>query len=150
VQLFTGNTLAMFLAPCAIGGFPHPALRRNAEGPPPGCGRQAGLVLDDYHLVDSPDLQPGVTYLLEHLPPQIHLVSTRADPALPLARLRACCELVEIRAADLRFTLAEAARSATPTPAGLERQARRLLRDGSRWLTDADPSRRPRPQSNNR
>jgi LuxR family maltose regulon positive regulatory protein len=48
------------------------------------------LVLDDYHLVDSPDVQAGMTFLLEHLPPQAHLVvSTREDPALPLARLRA-------------------------------------------------------------
>ena len=67
------------------------------------------LVLDDYHLVDDPDLQSGMTFLVEHLPPQVHLViSTRVDPALPLARLRARGELVEIRAADLRFTLSEA------------------------------------------
>jgi LuxR family maltose regulon positive regulatory protein len=63
------------------------------------------LVLDDYHLVDEPGLQAGMTYLLEHLPPQVHLViSTRADPALPLARLRSSGDLVEVRAADLRFT----------------------------------------------
>ncbi len=44
------------------------------------------LVLDDYHLVDGPGLQAGMTFLLEHLPPQVHLVvSTREDPALPLA-----------------------------------------------------------------
>jgi LuxR family transcriptional regulator, maltose regulon positive regulatory protein len=68
------------------------------------------LVLDDYHLVDGPDVQAGMTFLLEHLPPQVHLViSTRADPTLPLARLRARGELVEIRAGDLRFTLDEAA-----------------------------------------
>jgi LuxR family transcriptional regulator, maltose regulon positive regulatory protein len=68
------------------------------------------LVLDDYHLVDSPDVQVGMTFLLEHLPPQVHLVvSTREDPALPLARLRARGELVEVRAADLRFTLDEVA-----------------------------------------
>jgi LuxR family maltose regulon positive regulatory protein len=68
------------------------------------------LVLDDYHLVDGPDIQAGMTFLLEHLPPQVHLViSTREDPALPLARLRARGELVEVRAADLRFTLDEAA-----------------------------------------
>jgi LuxR family transcriptional regulator, maltose regulon positive regulatory protein len=68
------------------------------------------LVLDDYHLVDGPDIQAGMAYLLEHLPPHVHLViSTRADPALPLARLRARGELVEIRAADLRFRLPEAA-----------------------------------------
>jgi LuxR family transcriptional regulator, maltose regulon positive regulatory protein len=68
------------------------------------------LVLDDYHLVDGPDLQVGMTFLLEHLPPQAHLViSTREDPALPLARLRARGELVEVRAVDLRFTPDEAA-----------------------------------------
>jgi LuxR family maltose regulon positive regulatory protein len=68
------------------------------------------LVLDDYHLVDGPELQAGMTFLLEHLPPQVHLVvSTREDPTLPLARLRARGELVEVRAADLRFTPDEAA-----------------------------------------
>jgi LuxR family maltose regulon positive regulatory protein len=66
------------------------------------------LVLDDYHLVDGPEIRPGVAFLLEHLPPQVHLVlSTRADPQLPLARLRSRGELVEIRAADLRFTSEE-------------------------------------------
>jgi LuxR family transcriptional regulator, maltose regulon positive regulatory protein len=68
------------------------------------------LVLDDYHLVDGPDIQAGMSFLLDHLPSQAHLVvSTREDPALPLARLRASGELVEVRAADLRFTLEEAA-----------------------------------------
>jgi ATP/maltotriose-dependent transcriptional regulator MalT len=68
------------------------------------------LVLDDYHLVDGPDIQAGMAFLLEHLPPQAHLVvSTREDPALPLARLRTSGELVEVRAADLRFTHALAA-----------------------------------------
>lgn len=67
------------------------------------------LVLDDYHLADGPEIQPGMAFLLEHLPPQVQLlISTRADPALPLARLRARGELVEIRAADLRFTVDEA------------------------------------------
>ena len=68
------------------------------------------LVLDDYHAVDAPEIQAGMTFLLEHLPANVHLViATRADPALPLARLRARGELVEIRAADLRFTPDEAA-----------------------------------------
>jgi LuxR family transcriptional regulator, maltose regulon positive regulatory protein len=68
------------------------------------------LVLDDYHVVDAHDVQDGMSFLLEHLPPRLHLViTTRADPALPLARLRARGELVEIRAADLRFTPEEAA-----------------------------------------
>ncbi|WP_242448124.1 hypothetical protein [Cellulomonas sp. WB94] len=67
------------------------------------------LVLDDYHLVDDHDVGQGMDFLLQHLPPQVHLVlSTRADPDLPLARWRARGELVEIRAADLRFTAEEA------------------------------------------
>ena len=62
------------------------------------------LVLDDYHLADGPEVAEGMTFLVEHLPPQLHVVvSTRADPGLPLSRLRARGELVEIRAADLRF-----------------------------------------------
>ena len=68
------------------------------------------LVLDDFHLVDARDVQEGMAFLLEHLPPQTHLIiAGRADPALPLARLRARGELVEIRAAELRFTPDEAA-----------------------------------------
>ena len=68
------------------------------------------LVLDDYHVVDGPDVLDGMTFLLDNLPPRVHLViTTRADPALPLARLRAGGELTEIRAADLRFTPDEAA-----------------------------------------
>ena len=68
------------------------------------------LVLDDYHLVDSRDVRDGMTLLMEHLPPHVHVVlSTRADPELPLSRWRARGELTEIRAAELRFTSDEAA-----------------------------------------
>jgi LuxR family maltose regulon positive regulatory protein len=68
------------------------------------------LVLDDYHLIDAPAVHDGMAFLVEHLPPQLHLViAGRADPVLPLARLRGRGELVEIRAADLRFTPEEAA-----------------------------------------
>lgn len=68
------------------------------------------MVLDDFHLVDSPAVDENLTFLLEYLPPQLHLVmTTREDPSLPLARLRAKGQLNEIRAADLRFTLDEAA-----------------------------------------
>jgi LuxR family maltose regulon positive regulatory protein len=68
------------------------------------------LVLDDYHVIDAREVQDGMEFLLDHLPPQLHLViASRADPALPLARLRGRGELVEIRAADLRFTPDEAA-----------------------------------------
>ena len=68
------------------------------------------LVLDDYHVIDARDVQDGMAFLLEHLPPQVHLViASRTDPPLPLARLRGRGELAEIRAADLRFTPGEAA-----------------------------------------
>ncbi len=68
------------------------------------------FVLDDYHIIDSKPVDNALTFLLEHLPPQIHLViATREDPDLPLARLRGRGQLTELRAADLRFTPAEAA-----------------------------------------
>ncbi|MEY9776350.1 LuxR C-terminal-related transcriptional regulator [Arthrobacter sp. MW3 TE3886] len=67
------------------------------------------LVLDDYHLVDSHDVGNGVAFLLDHLPSNVHVViSTRADPELPLSRWRVRGELVEVRAAELRFTSEEA------------------------------------------
>jgi len=68
------------------------------------------LVLDDYHLIDSTHVHEQVTFLLEHLPRRVQLViGSRADPPLPLPRLRARGELIEMRAADLRFTTDEAA-----------------------------------------
>jgi len=68
------------------------------------------LVLDDYHVIDARDVQDGMAFLLDHLPPRLHLViASRADPALPLARMRARGELVETRATELRFTPDEAA-----------------------------------------
>jgi LuxR family transcriptional regulator, maltose regulon positive regulatory protein len=68
------------------------------------------LVLDDYHTIESTAVDDALGYLLEHLPPQMHLViATREDPQLPLARLRARDQLTEVRAADLRFTHSEAA-----------------------------------------
>lgn len=68
------------------------------------------LGLDDYHVITAPEVHEAVGFLLEHLPPQAGLaIATRADPPLPLSRLRARGELVELRAADLRFTPDEAA-----------------------------------------
>ncbi|MEH7112150.1 LuxR C-terminal-related transcriptional regulator [Neobacillus niacini] len=68
------------------------------------------LVLDDYHLIDSNRIDDALIFLLEHLPPQMHLViATREDPQLPLGRLRARGHLTELRANDLRFTPGEAA-----------------------------------------
>ena len=103
-----------------LGGSAPPLL----ESPPPpmevvlatllndlgGVSNEVVLVLDDYHVIDARDVLDGMAFLLEHLPPQLHLViASRADPALPLARLRGRGELVEIRATDLRFTPEEAA-----------------------------------------
>jgi LuxR family maltose regulon positive regulatory protein len=69
------------------------------------------LVLDDYHLIQDGEIHRGMTFLLEHLPANAHVVlATRADPPLPLARMRAQGDLAELRAADLRFTLEEAGR----------------------------------------
>ena len=68
------------------------------------------LVLDDYHVIDHGQIHDGMAFFVDRLPPHVHLVmASRADPPLPLARLRARGELVEIRAADLRFTSDEAA-----------------------------------------
>lgn len=68
------------------------------------------LVLDDYHVIDAEPVDQALAFMLEHLPPQMHLViTTREDPNLPLARLRARGQLTELRAADLRFTRSEAA-----------------------------------------
>ena len=63
------------------------------------------FVLDDFHVIDASDVQDQMSFLLEHLPPSAHIViTTRADPSFSLARLRAQGQLVEVRAADLRFT----------------------------------------------
>ena len=68
------------------------------------------LILDDYHTIQTSAIDKALTYLIDHLPGQMHLViATRDDPLLPLARLRARGQLTELRAADLRFTSSEAA-----------------------------------------
>jgi LuxR family maltose regulon positive regulatory protein len=75
-----------------------------------GLATDLVLVLDDYHLVETPEVHEGMTFLLEHQPPQLHVVlATRVDPPLPMAQMRARGRLVEVRAADLRFTSEEAA-----------------------------------------
>jgi LuxR family transcriptional regulator, maltose regulon positive regulatory protein len=75
-----------------------------AETPEPSL-----LVLDDYHVIEAGEVQRAVAILLDLVPPQAHLViATRVDPALPLARLRARAELLEVRADALRFTSEEA------------------------------------------
>jgi LuxR family maltose regulon positive regulatory protein len=67
------------------------------------------LALDDYHVISERAIHQGVGFLLEHLPAHLHLLlASRADPPLPLARLRASGAVTELRAADLRFTAPEA------------------------------------------
>lgn len=69
------------------------------------------LVLDDYHTLETDPIDQALTYFIEHLPPAMHLVLTsRIDPNLPLARLRARGQLNELRSSDLRFTPEETAR----------------------------------------
>jgi LuxR family maltose regulon positive regulatory protein len=68
------------------------------------------FVLDDYHVIDAQPIDQTLTFLLDHLPPQMHLViASREDPPLPLARMRARGQLTELRAADLRFVPSEVA-----------------------------------------
>jgi len=72
-------------------------------------GDEVLLILDDYHLIDAAPVHASLMFLLDHLPLGLRLVLTsRSDPLLPLARLRAAGQLAELRAADLRFTAAEA------------------------------------------
>ena len=73
-------------------------------------GIRAGLilVLDDYHVIETPSIHQQLSFLLDHFPPHMHLViSTRADPPLHLARLRARDQLMELHESDLRCTRAE-------------------------------------------
>jgi LuxR family maltose regulon positive regulatory protein len=73
------------------------------------CELDLSLVLDDYHVIEAAPIHAALTYLLEHAPPNLHLViSTRADPPLPFARLRGRGQLAELRAAELAFTPQEA------------------------------------------
>jgi LuxR family transcriptional regulator, maltose regulon positive regulatory protein len=66
------------------------------------------IVFDDFHEIESPQINEAITFLLEYLPPKLHLVVvTREDPHLPLARLRAKSQMIELRAADLRFSTSE-------------------------------------------
>ncbi|MBN1934910.1 MAG: helix-turn-helix transcriptional regulator [Anaerolineae bacterium] len=74
------------------------------------AGGEMALVLDDYQFIHNQAVHESVAFLLEHCPPTFHLViATRSDPPLPLSRLRARAQTVELRAADLGFTRLEAA-----------------------------------------
>jgi len=88
-----------------------PLINQLAQIKRPFC-----LVLDDFHAIQNPEVQQLVNFLLEHRSKTLHLViATRADPPLPLAKLRASSELQELRLADLRFTFQETADFLTRT-----------------------------------
>ena len=73
--------------------------------------RDCVMILDDYHLIGAPAIHSAISFLLEHLPEKMHIaIGSRSDPPLPLARLRARGQLLEMRAADLRFSADEAVR----------------------------------------
>ena len=94
-------------APPSFEGLVTALINELAAGP---AASEVPLVLDDYHLIDSQPVHESVGFLLEHLPPGLHpVLASRADPPLALARLRARGQLVELRAAELRFTPGEAA-----------------------------------------
>ncbi|HET8852797.1 MAG TPA: hypothetical protein VFN02_09740, partial [Ktedonobacteraceae bacterium] len=77
---------------------------------------EVALILDDYHVITAPSIHRSITYLLDHLPPRLHLaIATRADPPFPLARLRSRGQLTEIRSGDLRFTPLETSSFLTRT-----------------------------------
>lgn len=88
------------------------------------------LILEDYQVITSPQVHETMAYLLDHLPATLHLViMSRSDPPLPLARLRVGGDLLELRAADLRFSQEGARLPATghpvPPPGGNDQTNRR-------------------------
>ena len=104
----------------------------------PSTGHGFVVVLDDYHVIDAEPVHSGIAFLLDHLPPQMHLIiASRADPPLPLSRLRGRGESTELRASDLRFTPDEAAAFLNDVMGWTSRQVtwrpwRRGLKAGSR------------------
>jgi len=99
------NTVAGAATPPPIEPLLTGLINEIAEIPDP-----LALVLDDFHVITEQQVHDALTFALDNLPPQMHLIlSSRADPPWPLARLRARREITELRANDLRFTSQEAA-----------------------------------------
>lgn len=96
----------------ALTGLVNAVTRARASA----AGTEWVVVLDDYHVIGAPEVHEALAFLLEHLPPHLHVVmATRSDPPLPLARLRSRGQLTEVRAAELRFTASEAQEFLTRT-----------------------------------
>jgi LuxR family transcriptional regulator, maltose regulon positive regulatory protein len=108
VRSGVAEQVTALLGPSPLAGFEGPVavlVNELAE-----LAEEAVLVLDDYHLIQSPAVHTSVEFLLQHLPPSLRLVlASRADPPLPLARLRGRGQLAELREADLRFSSEEIA-----------------------------------------
>jgi LuxR family maltose regulon positive regulatory protein len=122
VQYWTGVIEALRGARPEVGAAALAALQapgtsvRDAVLPPliddvaAAGGAPLVLVVDDYHLADDPQVHEAMVYLLEHLPESVRIaLTTRSDPPFPLGRMRARGQILEVRAADLRFTDTEAA-----------------------------------------
>jgi LuxR family transcriptional regulator, maltose regulon positive regulatory protein len=109
VRLAAAGRIAPLLGPPAPASFEGLVTALiNELAVPPGEGEVA-LVLDDYHLIEAEPVHASLGFLLEHRPPGLQLLlASRADPPLPLPRLRARGQLLELRAAQLRFTVEEA------------------------------------------
>jgi len=91
--------------------FDPPAFLTALVNEAAALNRRIILILDDYHVISRKDIHQDMIFLLEHLPPSLHLViSTRTDPPFPLSRLRVRGHLTEVRLADLRFTVDESTR----------------------------------------
>ena len=113
-------TAALQEAESSIGSDAEQMLAGSQQAPPEailtslindlaGTQKEMVLVLDDYQFISSQSVHESTAFLLDHCPENLHLmIATRSDPPLPLARLRARGQTVELRAADLRFTEAEA------------------------------------------
>ena len=108
--LTRGSEAFLASQPLAVRGLLIHLLNQAAALPPLAEAEPAILVLDDYHLISNPAIHEAITFLLEHLPPQLRLlIITRVDPPLPVARMRARGLAVTLRADELRFAPEEAA-----------------------------------------
>jgi hypothetical protein len=102
-----------------------------------GTEEHGFLLLDDFHLLEDPQISEGLAHLIENMPEWMHIiVSTRSDPPLQLSRLRARGQMLELRQSDLRFSEAEAAVFLNQT-IGLrlsEQQIRKLEARTEGWI----------------
>jgi LuxR family maltose regulon positive regulatory protein len=109
-KIFPAFQLGLLEALQGMRPSPYPALLNILINEVTGRDTLFVLVLDDFHVIHAQSVLEMITYLLEHLPPQMHMILlTRTDPPLPLSRLRVRNQLIEIRASQLRFTRTEIA-----------------------------------------